>query len=376
MNERGELAPDQMNLQRQVIFWLGALVAFILVLWILREMLLPFVAGMALAYLLNPLTDRLERYGVNRMIATLAVVVFFVLIFVVVAILLVPLLGSQLFAFIQRLPGYVTRLQEVLMTEENKQWLQRLIGDRLPDMQKSVGDLVGQGASWLGGFLVSLWSGGRAIISVFALIIITPVVAFYVLYDWHKMVQKVDSWLPLRYRETIRRLAGEIDRAVAGFLRGQASVCLILGCYYAVALTLTGLNFGLLIGCSAGLLTFIPYVGSLSGLVIATVVAFAQFWPDWTWVVVVACIFFVGQFIEGYILSPKLVGERVGLHPVWLMFSLFAFGYLLGFVGLLLAVPLAAATGVLVRFALSQYLASPLYTGEPRRYDVGKPGLR
>ncbi len=376
MNERGELAPDQMNLQRQVIFWIGALVAFILVLWILREMLLPFVAGMALAYLLNPLTDRLERYGVNRMIATLAVVGFFLLVFVVVAILLVPLLGSQLFAFIQRLPGYVTRLQEVLMTEENKQWLQRLIGDRLPDMQKSVGDLVGQGASWLGGFLVSLWSGGRAIISVFALIIITPVVAFYVLYDWHKMVQKVDSWLPLRYRETIRRLAGEIDRAVAGFLRGQASVCLILGCYYAVALTLTGLNFGLLIGCSAGLLTFIPYVGSLSGLVIATVVAFAQFWPDWTWVVVVACIFFVGQFIEGYILSPKLVGERVGLHPVWLMFSLFAFGYLLGFVGLLLAVPLAAATGVLVRYALSQYLASPLYTGEPRRSDVGKPGLR
>ncbi|MDO8534392.1 MAG: AI-2E family transporter [Xanthobacteraceae bacterium] len=365
-----------MNLQRQVIFWLGALVAFILVLWILREMLLPFVAGMALAYLLNPLTDRLERYGVNRMIATLAVVGFFLLVFVVVAILLVPLLGSQLFAFIQRLPGYVTRLQEVLMTEENKQWLQRLIGDRLPDMQKSVGDLVGQGASWIGGFLVSLWSGGRAIISVFALVIITPVVAFYVLYDWHKMVQKVDSWLPLRYRETIRRLAGEIDQAVAGFLRGQASVCLILGFYYAAALTLTGLNFGLLIGFSAGLLTFIPYVGSLSGLVIATIVAFAQFWPDWTWVVVVACIFFAGQFIEGYILSPKLVGERVGLHPVWLMFSLFAFGYLLGFVGLLLAVPLAAATGVLVRFALSQYLASPLYTGEPRRSDVGKTGIR
>jgi predicted PurR-regulated permease PerM len=376
VNEHGGLAPDQMNLQRQVIFWIGALVAFILVLWILREMLLPFVAGMALAYLLNPLTDRLERYGVNRMIATLAVVVFFVLIFVVVAILLVPLLGSQLFAFIQRLPGYVTRLQEVLMTEENKQWLQRLIGDRLPDMQKSVGDLVGQGASWIGGFLVSLWSGGRAIISIFALVIITPVVAFYILYDWHKMVQKVDSWLPLRYRETIRRLAGEIDRVVAGFLRGQASVCLILGCYYAVALTLTGLNFGLLIGVSSGILTFIPYVGSLSGLVIATGVAFAQFWPDWTWVVVVACIFFVGQFIESYILSPKLVGERVGLHPVWLMFALFAFGYLLGFVGLLLAVPLAAATGVLVRFALSQYLASPLYTGEPRRPDAGKPGIR
>ncbi len=365
-----------MKLQRQVIFWIGALVVFILILWVLREMLLPFVVGMALAYLLNPLTDRLEHYGVNRMIATLAVVGFFVLIFVLAAILLLPLLGSQMFAFIQRLPGYVTRLQELIMTEENKQWLQRLIGDRLPDMQKSVGDLVGQGASWLGSFLVSLWSGGRAIISVFALVVITPVVAFYVLYDWHKMVRKVDSWLPLRHRETIRRLAREIDNAIAGFLRGQASVCLILGSYYAVALTLTNLNFGLLIGFSAGILTFIPYVGSLSGLVIATGVAFAQFWPDWTWVVIVACIFFVGQFIEGYILSPKLVGESVGLHPVWLMFSLFAFGYLMGFVGLLIAVPLAAATGVLVRFVLSQYVASPLYTGKSRRRGGGKAGGR
>lgn len=365
-----------MNLQRQVLFWIGALVVFILILWILRDMLLPFVAGMALAYLLNPLTDRLERYGVHRLIATLAVIGIFVLFFVVVAILLVPLLGSQMFAFIQRLPGYVTRLQEVIMTEENKQWLQHLIGDRLPDMQKSVGDLVGQGASWLGTFLQSLWSGGRAIISVFALVVITPVVAFYLLYDWHKMVRKVDSWLPLSYRDTIRRLAGEIDQAIAGFLRGQASVCLILGLYYSVALTLTGLNFALLIGFSAGLLSFIPYVGSLSGLLIATGVAVAQFWPDWTWVVVVACIFFAGQFVEGYILSPKLVGESVGLHPVWLMFSLFAFGYLFGFVGLLLAVPLAAATGVLVRYGLSQYLASPLYTGGANRRGARRRGNR
>lgn len=237
-----------MKLQRQVMFWIGVLVVFILVLWMLRDMLLPFVAGMALAYFLNPVTDKLERFGMNRMVATLLVIGCFVLIFVLVAILLAPLLGGQVFAFIQRLPGYVTRLQEVVMTEENKEWIQRLLGDRLPDLQKSVGDFVGQGASWLGAFLISLWSGGRAIISVFALIVITPVVAFYILYDWHKMVDKVDSWLPREHRPTIRRLASQIDGTLAGFLRGQASVCLILGAFYAVALTLVGLNFGLLIG--------------------------------------------------------------------------------------------------------------------------------
>lgn len=356
-----------MKFQRQVLFWVGVLAVFILILWVLRDMLLPFVAGMALAYFLNPVTDRLERLGFNRIVATLLVIVCFVLAFVLAAILVVPLLGSQIFAFIQRLPGYVNRLQEVVMTPENVAWLQRLIGDRLPDLQKSVGDFVGQGASWLGTFLLSLWSGGRAIISVFALIVITPVVAFYLLYDWHTMVNKVDSWLPREHRSTIRMLAGQIDRSLAGFLRGQASVCVILGAFYAAGLTLTGLNFALLIGVTAGLISFIPYVGSLTGFVLATGVAIAQFWPDWMYILMVPAVFMVGQFFEGYILTPKLVGESVGLHPVWLMFSLLAFGYLFGFVGLLVAVPVAAVIGVLLRFALSQYLASPLYTGKTRR---------
>jgi predicted PurR-regulated permease PerM len=279
--------------------------------------------------------------------------------------MLFPVLGSQMLSFVQRLPDYVTRLQE-LITQENKEWLQHLVGDKLPDIQKSIGDLMGEAASWMLAFLKSLWSGGRAIISLFSLIIITPVVAFYVLYDWHAVVDKVDSWLPRRYRDTIRLLAGQIDRAIAGFLRGQALVCMILGLYYAIGLTIAGLNFGLLIGSISGLLTFIPYVGSLTGFVIGMIVAVVQFWPDWVSIVIVFTIFVIGQFLEGYVLSPKLVGESVGLHPVWLMFSLFAFGYLFGFVGLLIAIPLAAAVGVLLRFALAQYLASPLYTGTPR----------
>ncbi|HEY7457706.1 MAG TPA: AI-2E family transporter [Xanthobacteraceae bacterium] len=356
-----------MNLQRQVLFWIGALVVLIVVLWILRDVLLPFVAGMALAYFLNPLADRLERYGVDRLAAALVVIGVFALLFVLVAIVIVPLLGSQLFAFISRLPAYVTRLQDLLLTEENQQWVQRLIGSETIDLRKPVGELVSQGAAWLGTFLQGLWSGGRALISLFAVVVVMPIVAFYVLVDWHRMVSKVDSWVPVRHRETVRGLAREIDDALAGFIRGQAFVILFLGCFYAVSLTLIGLNFAFLIGFGAGLLSFIPYVGSMTGLLIAGGVAFAQFWPDWVLIAGVIMIFFVGQFIEGYILQPKLVGDRVGLHPVWLMFALFAFGYLFGFVGLLLAVPLAAAAGVLIRFALRQYLTSPIYTGRPGR---------
>ena len=207
------------------------------------------------------------------------------------------------------------------------------LGEGVADAQ--VSDLVKQGAGWITAFVNSLWSGGQALISIFSLVVVTPVVAFYLLYDWNRMVAAVDNWIPLQHRETVRALAREMDEAIAGFVRGQTAVCLILGSFYAVALTLVGLNFGLLIGLASGIITFIPYVGSMTGLVLAAGVAIAQFWPEYWPIIVVLIIFFVGQFLEGYVLAPKLVGESIGLHPVWLMFALFAFGYLFGFVGLL-----------------------------------------
>ncbi len=189
--------------------------------------------------------------------------------------------------------------------------MQKLLGAGFnPD--KNIGDLVSQGAGWLTTFLHSLWSGGRALVSLFSLVVVTPVVAFYLLYDWHRMIRTVDDAVPRNQRETVRELAREIDAAIAGFVRGQTAVCLILGSFYAVALTLSGLNFGLLIGLISGLITFIPYVGSLTGLVLAVGVAVAQFWPDWTSILTVLGIFLVGQFLEGNVLSPKLVGESVG----------------------------------------------------------------
>lgn len=350
-----------MTLTRQMTFWLLTFIGVIVSLWILREILLPFVAGMALAYLLDPTTSRLERFGVERFIAALVMIGLVVLAFIFLVLLIAPILGTQLWQFIDNMPGYASRLQ-ALITDPNREWLRKIVGEGITETQ--VGDLVRQGAGWLATFLRSLWSGGQALISIFSLFVVTPIVAYYLLSDWSRMIDVVDGWVPLHQRETVRALGREINAAIAGFVRGQTAVCLILGSFYAVSLTVAGLNFGLLIGLVSGLITFIPYVGSMTGLVLAGGVAIAQFFPEWVPIVTVLTIFFVGQFVEGYVLQPKLVGESVGLHPVWLIFALFAFGYLFGFVGLLLAVPLAAAIGVLLRFGLRQYLASPFYTGE------------
>ena len=358
-------ARGMMTIERQIKFWIAALAVFIALLWLLSEILLPFVAGIVLAYLLNPVAQRLEQAGINRTISGLLIIVVAIALLIVLVLLLAPILAAQLSAFIERVPSYVARLQAVI-ADPGHEWLAKILGDRLPDASKSVGDLVTQGAAWLGTFARSLWSGGKALVSVLSLMVITPVVAFYMLCDWDRMIAAIDNWIPRPQRETVHSLAREIDTAIAGFIRGQTSISLMLGGFYAVALALTGLNFGFLIGFTAGVISFIPYVGSLTGLVVAVGVALAQFWPNWTPLIIIVMIFVVGQLLEGYVLAPKLVGERIGLHPVWLMFSLVAFGYLFGFVGLLVAVPVSAAIGVLLRFALKQYRASPIYTGETR----------
>jgi predicted PurR-regulated permease PerM len=358
-----------MSLWRQVTFWAITILVFVLVLWLLHGVLLPFVAGMTLAYLLDPLANRLERAGVNRVVAALLIVGVFVVAFVVLIILMAPILANQLAGLIAKLPGYVSRLQE-LVTDPHREWLSKLVGEGVYDAHASTGELVKEGVSWLATFLRSLWSGGQALVSIFSLLVVTPIVAFYLISDWNRMVTTIDSLVPLPHRETVRMLALQINAAISGYFRGQTLVALALGVYFSLALTLLGLNFGLLVGILSGLFTLIPYVGSLTGLVLGTGVAIAQFWPDYTRILIVLAVFLVGQFLEGHVLSPKLVGGRVGLHPVWLMFALLSFGYLFGFVGLLIAVPAAAVVGVLIRFALRCYLASPLYTGTQPRPEL------
>ena len=359
-----QLPGSPMTLRRQLLFWAAALLVFILLLWILNDVLLPFVAGMVLAYLLDPLVRRVQRLGVNRAIASVTVVVLVILVLALALIMVLPVLGDQIAGFIDRLPGYIERIRQ-LAAESSQSWLGRLVGEKLPEAQNSLGGVASSAAGWVAAFLASLWSGGKALVSVLSLLVIAPIVAFYLLLDWERMIAAVDSWVPVQHRETVRGLAREMDAAISGFVRGQALVCLILGIFYSVALILIGLNFGLLIGIVAAILGFAPYIGTMTGFLLAVGVAVAQFWPNWTMPALAAGIFVFGQFVEGNILQPNLVGKEIGLHPVWLMFALFSFGVLFGFVGLLVAVPVAAAIGVLVRFLLRQYLQSSYYTGRP-----------
>jgi predicted PurR-regulated permease PerM len=351
------------NLQRQIGFWLGALLVFVVFLVVFRDVLLPFVAGMAVAYGLDPIADWLERRGLGRLAASLVILVGFVILLALMIVLLVPLLANQLAGFIEKIPTYAQQLQalvEALLQTRVGQMLQ-IDADQL---KNSMGALMSEAAGWLSTLLQSLWSGGSALMDIAALFVVTPVVAFYMLIDWDRMVARIDSWIPRDYVETVRGIARDIDKAIAGFVRGQGLVCILLGCIYALGLMIVGVNFGLLIGIGAGILSFIPYVGTTVGFVVGVSVAIVQFWPEWQWIGATVLVFAVGQFIEGNILQPRLVGGAVGLHPVWLMFALFAFGALFGFVGLLIAVPAAAAVAVLMRFALARYLTSPIYRGQ------------
>lgn len=350
------------NLRRHILFWVGALAVVVVFLWFFRSILLPFVAGMALAYFLDPVADWLERRGLSRLMATVVILVCFVLVFVLSLMLVIPIIINQFTEFAAALPGYISQLQQIISSPETS-FLPSWVGSQIETIKQNFSEVLSQGAGFIGSLLGQIWNSGKAIIDVVSLLIVTPVVAFYILLDWDRMVAKVDNWIPRDQVHTVRRIAREMDESVAGFIRGQGSLCLILGIFYAVGLSIVGLNFGLLIGFVSGMISFIPYIGSLIGLVLSVGVALVQFWPDYPWILAVAGVFFVGQFVEGNILQPKLVGESVGLHPVWLMFALFAFGAMFGFVGLLIAVPAAAVVGVLVRFALSRYLDSDIYYG-------------
>lgn len=350
-----------MTVGRQVTFWLIGLALFVAFIYLVRGILLPFVAGMAIAYLLDPVCDKLEEWGMSRTWATAVLTVVFLLIAAGVVVLAVPLIAQQLVDFAENLPRYLDALRRE-MSQLLTTLQARLDSAMLERFQGTLAESTGKLVNWATGFLLGMLSGGVALANLLSLIIITPIVAFYLLRDWDRIVEQVDHWLPRQHAETIRELARRADDRLAGFVRGQGTVCLVLGVAYAIALSLAGLEFGLVIGLVAGLLSFIPYVGAIIGMVLSIGVALVQF-DDWMRIALIAAIFFGGQMIEGNILTPKLVGGRVGLHPVWVIFALLAGGALFGFVGVLLAMPVATVIGVLMRFALERYKASALYQG-------------
>ena len=341
----------------QFKYWGIAAAVFVLALWFLGDVILPFVLGGAVAYFLDPVADRLERMGASRALATALITLGALLVFILLALLVIPTLVQQTVNLFDTAPQLFRDLQEFLtgrfpgLVDEGSILRKSLVG---------VGETI---QSRGGELLNSLLSSAASVINVIMLFVIVPVVAFYLLYDWDNMVARVDDLLPRDHAPVIRRLAGEIDDVIASFIRGMGTVCLILGTYYAIALMLVGLQFGLVVGFVAGLITFIPYVGALVGGALAIGLGLFQFWGDWLSLGLITGIFVLGQVVEGNILTPKLVGDSVGLHPVWLIFALAVFGTLFGFVGMLVAVPVAAALGVVTRFVISQYKDSRLYRG-------------
>ncbi|MDA7427845.1 AI-2E family transporter [Primorskyibacter aestuariivivens] len=341
----------------QMKYWGIATVVFAVVLWFLGDVLLPFVLGGAIAYFLDPVADRLEKMGFSRAIAVTIITLFALVLFIVMALLVVPSLVSQAIDLFNIAPTLFGNLRDFLI-------------ERFPELMDAESTLrqslvaIGEKIQSYGGQLLeTILSSAASIINIVMLFVIVPVVAVYMLLDWDNMVARIDDLLPRDHAPVIRQLAGDIDATLASFIRGMGTVCLVLGTYYAAALMLVGLQFGLVVGFIAGLITFIPYVGALVGGVLAIGLALFQFWGDWFSIAMVGGIFVLGQVIEGNILTPKLVGTSVGLHPVWLLLALSVFGSLFGFVGMLVAVPVAAALGVITRFATRQYLDSRLYRG-------------
>ncbi len=350
-----------MTRERHLAIWLAVLAVFCVLVFLLKSMLLPFVAGMGVAYFLDPVADRLEKWGLSRVLATSLITAAFFATVIILLVLLVPLLEGQVVAFIGRLPGYAAVLREY--AEPLLERLQTIVpAGGMDNLGDAAGTYVGQAIKWIGALLANVWSGGVALFQLISLVVITPLVSFYLLRDWDRIVERIDAYLPRGSAPAIHDQFGKIDRTLAGFIRGQATVCLILGAFYAVGLSLVGLEFGLLIGLGTGLISFIPYFGMMVGLAVGIGVALAQF-SGLGSVALVAAVFAVGQAAEGNFLTPKLVGDRVGLHPVWVIFALLAGGTLFGFTGILLAVPAAAVIGVLVRFTLESYRDSRLYEG-------------
>lgn len=352
-----------MTVRQQLGYWGIAAAVFFVVLWGLGTVILPFLVGGAIAYFLDPIADRLERLGLSRVAATALISILALMIFVILSLLILPMLIRQLTDLVNAAPSIIQELQDFLFARFPSIFDEdSVVRSTLVSVGKTI---QSRGAELASGIL----SSALSVINAIVFIVVVPVVAVYMLLDWDRMVARIDQLLPREHQETIRGLARDINRVLAGFVRGQVSVCLILGTFYSVALMVAGLQFGLIVGAMAGLITFIPYVGALIGGALAIGLAFFQFWGDWLQIGVIAGIFAVGQFFEGNIITPKLVGGSIGLHPVWLLFALSAFGTIFGFVGMLVAVPVAAALGVVVRFAISRYLGSRLYRG-----DVGGPG--
>jgi len=355
--------PTATPLQHRLMV-LGLIAAVFAVLWLFSAILTPFVLATCIAYFMDPAATRMARGGIPRSLAAALLCLVLILIGLLGLLLLYPLILAQIGVLLARLPAYVatigSNVRDLMLD------LEAAAGPEVVDarLRELVVSQAGQMMSFLGTAATRLIGGGLALFNILTLLVVTPVVAFYLLRDWPGIMQRLENWLPRRSAPTLMQLAGETDRILGAWLRGQLLCCLVLGLFYAIALTAIGLELGVMVGLFTGAISLVPYVGSLTGFVAALMLAVGQ-WGTWGGAGPVLAGFLAGAILEGYVLYPRLLGDRVELHPVWVVFALFAGGVALGFLGVLLAVPMAAALGVLTRFWLRRYLASPLYSDPP-----------
>lgn len=362
-----------MRLERQIVIWSLILLVAMLVVALIRDAILPFVLGALLAYALNPLVTRLINWTrLPRIVASALVLLLGLALIGVTLVMVVPLVVDQMQKLALSLPDLAKQWRVVIDDIARER-----LGSRYPEfagaIDRAMTGVTGNWSAIASNTINQLLAQAKTLVNIVSLLLIAPLVAFYILADWEPMLAKIDGWLPREHAPALRKLAKDINDAISAFIRGQGVVCLILAFYYAVSLQIIGLQYGLLIGVTTGILSFVPFVGWALGLIVSLALAIAQFWPVATPILLVGAVFIVGQALDAAVLSPAIVGSRIGLHPIGLLFALIAFSSLFGFVGVLIAVPVAAAIAVLVRFALDAYLASELYKGGSLDKGGGNP---
>ncbi|MEM8833500.1 MAG: AI-2E family transporter [Pseudomonadota bacterium] len=352
------------------LFWAGVLTLFLGFVWLFNDILTPFVLGIVIAYLLNPLVKSFSTKGIKRTTASLIITVIFYLALIAVIAVITPILAKESAELIERMPEYNEKFFE--WVQPHLAWLEEKFGEQyIVDAQEFLKSNVASILSFSSGVAGGLAAGGKAVLNTLTILVLTPLVSFFMMKEWPAITGWVEDLIPRQHEKMIKDILKQIDLKLAGFIRGQLTVAFLLGLIYAIALTIAGLNYGFLIGITAGILSIIPLVGSTLGLVVSVAVAWFQS-GELSYVGIIAAIFIVGQIVEGNILSPKLLGDSVGLHPLWILFALMAGGSLFGILGMLLAVPVAAVIGVLASFAIIQYKKTPLYKKAPAKKEKPK----
>ena len=351
-----------MSLSNSLKFWAITAIIFIAFFWIFHTSLVPFIIGLIIAYILNPAVDFFENKGLNRLVATNIVLLTFIFLIVLFFLLFIPIISDQISTFLNNLPIYQAKAISYISDYLGTSWQEDLLHKNI-DYQKYFNEYAKNVLGATGNVLNRLIINLVNLIKNMTFLIIIPVVAFYFLLDWHLLISKIDGWLPRQHALTIRSLICDMDKLQSGFIRGQVLVCLIQALFYITALNFMGLEYAITLGFVTGILTFIPYIGAGIGFLLVMMVSLVQFLPDYSAIIGVCVIFIIGQLLEGYVWIPQIVGRSVSLHPLWIMFALLAFGSILGLAGMLIAVPMTAAIGVLTRFALERYIQSPYYAG-------------